>query len=313
MDKTVLSGIRIGVWWTVGVGSLLSLIQGIGTISKISIVILGILCIGGFCLASIEHGWVRRPWWKAALILAFIAVAVLTICCKVWPPKEAIKITPTITWFPSSIKEGELFSASQLNAIALVDGVPIDGDYLYNPSPGATAYPSGNITASVSFTPINHIYNSASRTVTVGVIPKPKLAPEHPNLQASFNGANLSIPVKTATLSRVPDGSFGFAFVVRNFSNMTATHLEIWVKLCDQCKAVVARGFDRSAGTPENTLHISWPEISGGAGFGLNGVNFFLPPDYVGDTVPVSFAVGCDGCGKVQFKDGYRLTIPPKP
>ena len=84
-----------------------------------------------------------------------------------------------ITWpDPAPIIVGTPLGATQLNAEATHNGIPVPGTFTYTPSAG-TVLPVGNSQElAVTFTPTNTtLYNSASKIVTIHVNAVPKITP----------------------------------------------------------------------------------------------------------------------------------------
>jgi hypothetical protein len=176
MDKETAISIRVGAWWALGLGSMLALVAGIGTIQRPAIVFLVIVGSVGFNLAAWEHGWFAKP--RGFLVFLLVCGAMGFLGYKVWPLPETTKIVPVVLWFPASIKAGEPITAAQLNAVVTVDGIQIDGDAIYNPALGSTLH-AGTDTLSLTFTPSNASYSQVTKTVVVHVFeslhPKPML------------------------------------------------------------------------------------------------------------------------------------------
>ena len=80
------------------------------------------------------------------------------------------KATPVITWpTPSPITVGTALSATQLNALASLNGTAVAGAYVYTPASG-TVPALGSQTLSVTFTPTDTTdYTTATATVTLMV------------------------------------------------------------------------------------------------------------------------------------------------
>ena len=79
---------------------------------------------------------------------------------------NVLKASPVVTWpAPASIVYGTALGASQLNATA-----DVGGSFVYSPAAGAVL-DAGSQTLSVTFTPSNANYSSATRTVTLSVTP----------------------------------------------------------------------------------------------------------------------------------------------
>lgn len=66
-------------------------------------------------------------------------------------------------------KNGEPLSNKQLNAVATVNGIQIEGQYVYNPTFGTTL-PAGSDTISVTFTSNDSAFLPQTKTVSVQVI-----------------------------------------------------------------------------------------------------------------------------------------------
>ncbi|MBB5338688.1 hypothetical protein [Tunturiibacter gelidoferens] len=189
MDKQTLAGIRISTEWAVGVGSMLALIAGMGVLTKTAIVLLVVAGIAGLSFAAFEHGWIQKPARRAILVLAVIWFGMGFLGFKTWPPKERVKITPDISWFPAPIKAGDPLTNSQLNAVLTVEGIPIDGKPDYTPAPGATLQ-SGNQTLHVKFIPSDEV-RFAPAEKSVAVVVTSSTATEYPILPTiRFRGVN---------------------------------------------------------------------------------------------------------------------------
>ncbi len=77
--------------------------------------------------------------------------------------------TSVISWpTPPAITYGTALSTAQLDASATVNGTPVAGGYSYNPPPG-TVPAAGNQPLSVTFTPTNTGYSTATGSVTLAV------------------------------------------------------------------------------------------------------------------------------------------------
>jgi hypothetical protein len=97
-----------------------------------------------------------------------------TVTIDVVPP-----VTPLITWAtPAAITVGTALSATQLNATASYNGIPVAGTFVYTP-PSGTVLGLGNAQQlSVTFTPSNSLsYTTASKTVSIDVVEVTLLTP----------------------------------------------------------------------------------------------------------------------------------------
>jgi hypothetical protein len=82
---------------------------------------------------------------------------------------EPRKMTPTIVWYPSPMKEGQPLGEEQLNAQFLIDGISVDGVAVYVPAIGEIL--SASKTVTVSFTPDNRdLYNQNSEAKVITVV-----------------------------------------------------------------------------------------------------------------------------------------------
>ena len=104
------------------------------------------------------------------------------------------KATPTLTWAtPGTITSGTALSATQLNATSSVAG-----SFSYNPASGAI--PSlGTQTLTATFTPTDTVnYNSASTTVSVGVVAATPGAPTNVAVTTTNGQATVSFTAPSA-------------------------------------------------------------------------------------------------------------------
>ena len=89
MEQETSIGILTGLYWAMGLGSLIALIGGIGSLNPISIVLLSLVGIMGFVLAFFKHGWHRslanmHVGWNAGILIVIICcMAGLAWLC--WP------------------------------------------------------------------------------------------------------------------------------------------------------------------------------------------------------------------------------------
>jgi len=84
-------------------------------------------------------------------------------------PLSVVPVPTVITWpTPASITYGTPLSATQLHAVATVGGTPVSGTYVYVP-PIGTVLTAGTHTLSVTFTPTNSNYTTATTTVPLTV------------------------------------------------------------------------------------------------------------------------------------------------
>jgi hypothetical protein len=116
-----------------------------------------------------------------------------------------VKVAPTLAWnTPAAIPYGTALTATQLNAVANVNGTSVAGTYTYTPALG-TVLNAGTSSLKVDFTPTNTtLYNATSSTVQLTiskanqVITFPPVAGKFTtdapfNLTASTNAAGLSV------------------------------------------------------------------------------------------------------------------------
>jgi hypothetical protein len=97
--------------------------------------------------------------------------------------------TPTIIWpSPSNILAGTPLGATQLDAVATFDGVPVPGVLTYSP-PVGTVLPSGNgQRLSVSFSPNDTTdFKSVNDSVQINVIPQLVVIGEEPVFKRKLN------------------------------------------------------------------------------------------------------------------------------
>jgi hypothetical protein len=230
MDKQTLASIRISTEWAIGVGSMIALIAGMGVLTKTAIVFLVIAGIGGLSLAAFEHGWIHKPVWRAVLVLAVIWFGVVFLGYKTWPPEGVLKITPLISWMPSSIKEGEPLTSAQLNAVALVNGIPVEGYFVYNPAIGATL-PRGMQTLSVTVTPNDSLYLPVSKTVAVKVIPiERENVPTHKD-PPRFTLTSMSISSTPTALPNDIKTFSSFRLHLQNAGEIASHNLEMQIAM----------------------------------------------------------------------------------
>jgi hypothetical protein len=83
---------------------------------------------------------------------------------------QVVKATPTVTWHtPAPITYGTKLSATQLNATASANSLPLPGTFSYTP-PAGTVLAPGSQTLSVTFTPTDSTdYTTVSKSVTISV------------------------------------------------------------------------------------------------------------------------------------------------
>jgi hypothetical protein len=177
---------RIFLEWGTLVACIIALVQGSGGLSPSSVCTLAILGAAAATTAVFEHGW-YKPWFRCLFCLLVIWGCMAWLSYEVWPKKpEAQKVTPLVTWFPKSpINEGDPLTDAQLNATALVGGIPIGQDQampIYDPAPGTTTLPPGIQTLRVKFMPQAPNIVEADKTVTIKVLasPKPPVVPQSP-------------------------------------------------------------------------------------------------------------------------------------
>jgi uncharacterized protein YjdB len=105
------------------------------------------------------------------------------------------KATPTLTWAtPSTITSGTALSAAQLNASSSVAG-----GFSYNPASG-TIPSLGTQTLTATFTPTDTVnYNSATTTVSVGVVAGTPGAPTNVAVTTTNGQATVSFTAPSAT------------------------------------------------------------------------------------------------------------------
>jgi hypothetical protein len=150
--------------------------------------------IVAFAGVGITILWATKRWIGWACI--FVAV----IVCIVWgvleyrthPEIVTQKVLPTITWgAPTPIDYGTPLSNKQLNATASVNGKRVEGQFVYNPTLGATP-PVGTDTLSATFTPNDAgKYFPQSKTVAIVVRPLPAANKEDPFASGLSISANI--------------------------------------------------------------------------------------------------------------------------
>jgi hypothetical protein len=150
------------------------------------------LAIAGILLAFLGIGitvlWPSKRWVGWTCIFAAVLVGAIWIVLSlkhrtienetVETQKSSKKSSPSLQWAsPAPIQQGEALSAKQLNVIASVDGREMDGNFVYNPTFGATL-PVGTNTLSVTFFPRDRTrYSEVTRTVALAVRPTSRQAP----------------------------------------------------------------------------------------------------------------------------------------
>ena len=105
------------------------------------------------------------------------------------------KGTPTITWAtPSPITYPSVLSASQLNAVALLNGSPVPGSFVYSPSSGAVLSP-GTQTLSAAFTPTDttNVNSVPVTTVSLSVGQGTALVPQLSSATVVAGGFTASV------------------------------------------------------------------------------------------------------------------------
>jgi hypothetical protein len=175
------------------------------------LVVLGVAGVNWIVVLSVLIAWIVAFLWIARIEpirnLTIIArIVVLTVCGLVlalglktfgtWAIQEhaadqakspeplrkildqKAKEAPTITWDnPSPIIFGTPLSANQLNAAASVRGKAIDGDFVYDPTFGATLQ-IGTQTLHVKFIPRDlTAYAEKEKTILIVVKPRQKALP----------------------------------------------------------------------------------------------------------------------------------------
>ena len=121
VEKETALGIRVGVWWAVGVSSVVALVGGAGVLAIWAICVFAVGGSLGFSLAAFEHQWLS-VWWRKLLILFLIWGIMLFFGWKAWPHDLQ---SVTIVWpQPNPILAFTPLSREQLNAKAMSDGKP---------------------------------------------------------------------------------------------------------------------------------------------------------------------------------------------
>jgi hypothetical protein len=117
--------------------------------------------------------WPTKKW------IGYIALGLGLLTLVYWgyrwfteKPQET-KVTPLVSWFPKTpIKVGEPLTSAQLNASALVGGIPIGEDEakpVYDPAPGTTFLAAGPQTLRVKFMPQTPNIAEADATVKIEI------------------------------------------------------------------------------------------------------------------------------------------------
>ena len=93
-DKSTKFGIRAGVEWTIGVGCLIALIEGNGTMQRSSIIALALLGAIAVTAAIFDHGWHKSVATRKVAktrtigILLTIWLGMAFLAYKVWPKSQ---------------------------------------------------------------------------------------------------------------------------------------------------------------------------------------------------------------------------------
>jgi hypothetical protein len=124
-----------------------------------------------FC-RSIQNRWLR--YLSTSGVLLVLAGVLYWLNKDTAPIEEPKAVAVAIDWNPKPISWNAPLSADQLNATASVAGKKIAGDFVYNPTYGASIAAEGNTTLYVKFTPTDTVaYKQAEKTVVLVVKPAP--------------------------------------------------------------------------------------------------------------------------------------------
>jgi hypothetical protein len=112
-------------------------------------------------------------------------------------------------------------------------------------------------------------------------------------------------PTLVKSLSPDKDGIITVDFVFANTSNTRAENMDIWIEICKKCEfAVEPPGFDKPAGTIEQTRHRIIPGLNPGTTFEKSEIKIKPQTTFgwraLGTYFEIGFRYSCQTCGKPQ-------------
>jgi hypothetical protein len=151
---------------------------------------------------------------------------------------------------------------------------------------------------------------------SIGRVGKPD-PPELANVQFSLwqDGGipDSEFPLEAAYVPSEPDGSYKFAFVVRNVSKVPAEGIDVWINICQTCVfAKDPEGFEKPRGIDDRTRHAAIGDLNRGVAWQQTTVYFKGPVPWTAQA-DVSFSWTCKNCPPAQTTKEFLLTLGPPP
>ena len=120
-------------------------------------------------------------------------------------------------------------------------------------------------------------------------------------------------PVMAKYITPDADGIYTAEFTTTNISDTTASMVDIWVQVCEQCSyAVEPAGFDKPQGIPEQNRHRTFQILNPGVSFEKMTIKFKIVGGPFAFT-EVQFHYSCSTCGKLAPAQTIKYYLLPYP
>lgn len=109
------------------------------------------------------------------------------------------------------------------------------------------------------------------------------------------------------------DGTITVEYFFTNISSVSADSIDVWVHICDTCSFTKEpEGFDKPAGSNEQTRHRMLASINPGVSFQKSSVTFKPPTPLVKGKMfqlGISFSYSCKNCGGRKDTSDFVISV----